>query len=375
MLSSRKRVSTALEHEKPDRIPIDFWAVEAVKESLKRLLDIQKEEDLLKRLGVDIRRIDSRYIGPKERDSRKPKCGGYEDSIRKGQYDSYTNIFGIGFEEIEGKLVKELQLSFWPLRDVRDISQVEEYGWPSADWFDRSKIKSEIERLNSSGEYWIQYDQKGYQGVFETAWAMRGFEQFLMDLIVDPELACKIMDKIAEFQIEDILRTLEAAEDQIDMVYISDDLGGQDGMILSPQIWREYVRPREERIIKVIKDNYSSVRIMYHSCGSIIPVVKDLLEIGVDILNPLQLRAKGMNPGELKRRYGDRLCFHGGMDLQRILPYGTEREIRVEVKRLIDILGEQGGYIFGPSEFIQPDTSPGDILAMYEAAREYRYKK
>lgn len=375
MLSSRKRVSTALEHEKPDRIPIDFWAVEAVKESLKRLLDIQKEEDLLKRLGVDIRRIDSRYIGPKERDSRKPKYGGYEDSIRKGQYDSYTNIFGIGFEEIEGKLVKELQLSFWPLRDVRDISQVEEYGWPSADWFDRSKIKSEIERLNSSGEYWIQYDQKGYQGVFETAWAMRGFEQFLMDLIVNPELACKIMDKIAEFQIEDILRTLEAAEDQIDMVYISDDLGGQDGMILSPQIWREYVRPREERIIKVIKDNYSSVRIMYHSCGSIIPVVKDLLEIGVDILNPLQLRAKGMNPGELKRRYGDRLCFHGGMDLQSILPYGTEREIRVEVKRLIDILGEQGGYIFGPSEFIQPDTSPGDILAMYEAAREYRYKK
>jgi len=375
MLFSRKRVSTALEHEKPDRIPIDFWAVEAVKESLKRLLDIQKEEVLLKRLGVDIRRIDSRYIGPKERDSRKPKCGGHEDSMRKGQYDSYTNIFGIGFEEIEGKLMKELQLSFWPLRDVRDISQVEEYGWPSADWFDRSKIKSGIERLNSSGEYWIQYDQKGYQGVFETAWAMRGFEQFLMDLIVNPELACKIMDKIAEFQIEDILRTLEAAEDRIDMVYISDDIGGQDGMIVSPQIWREYVRPREERIIKSIKDNYSSVRIMYHSCGSIIPVVKDLLEIGVDILNPLQLRAKAMNPGELKRRYGDRLCFHGGMDLQRILPYGTEREIRVEVKRLIDILGEQGGYIFGPSEFIQPDTSPGNILAMYEAAREYRYKK
>ena len=187
-----------------------------------------------------------------------------------------------------------------------------------------------------------------------------------------PQFACRIMDKIAEFQIEDILRTLEVASGRIDMVYISDDLGGQNGMILSPQIWRKYIRPREERIIKAIKNNHSDVKIIYHSCGSITPVIPDLIKIGVDILNPLQLGAKNMDPVKLKQEYGDKLCFHGGMDIQYILPYGTEREIRAEVNRLIDILGEQGGYILAPSESIQPDASPQNILAMYDTAKRHR---
>ena len=118
----------------------------------------------------------------------------------------------------------------------------------------------------------------------------------------------------------------------------------------------------------------SDVKIIYHSCGSISPVVKGLLDIGVDILNPLQFGAKDMDPKKLKKEYGDRLCFHGGMDIQRILPYGTEEEIIAEVKRLIDILGEEGGYILTTSEFIQPDTPPQNIMAMYDAAQKYRYE-
>lgn len=362
MISSRERVKKALNHEKPDRNPIDFWAGNTVQESLKRFLGINNEEDLLKRLGVDIRHVESRYIGPEERDG---------ENRQVKQENIHVQAFGIGFRETE----YNWQLCFHPLANMREISEIEEYRWPSLGWFDKSNIKSDMENLDSNGEYWIQYAQTGgYQGIFETAWAMRGFERFLMDLVANPELACKIMDKIVEFQIEDILRTLEAGSGRIDMVYISDDLGAQDGMIISPELWRKYIRPREEKIIKAIKSDYSDVKIIYHSCGSISPVVKGLLDIGVDILNPLQFGAKDMDPKKLKKEYGDRLCFHGGMDIQRILPYGTEEEIIGEVHRLIDILGEEGGYILTTSEFIQPDTPPQNIMAMYDAAQKYRYE-
>lgn len=370
MVSSKERVRKALEYKEPDRIPIDFIASEYVYQSLKNLLDIDSNEELLKRLGVDLRYVGPSNIGPAERKYGLKEFKGASLMIR---------LFGDGSKKVcyhssSGEEYYEYQPFFHPLAGLKRVSEIDEYEWPSPDWFDRDNIKSDIEKINKNGEYWIVITQQGSQGVFETAWHMRGFEAFLMDLAVNPEIACRIMDKIVEFQTEDLLRTLAAGDGLIDMVYISDDLGGQEGMLISPDTWREYIRPREERLIKKIKKNYD-VKITYHSCGSISPVIPDLIEIGVDIINYLQLRARDMDPVKLKTEYGDRICFQGGVDIQHILPCGTKEEIADEVNNLIRILGKGGGYILGPSEAIQPDTNPENIMIMYDVAELARRER
>ena len=142
-------------------------------------------------------------------------------------------------------------------------------------------------------------------------------------------------------------------------------------MLLSPELWRKHIKPYSEQLIRPFKD--MGLKTFYHSCGSIVPVIEDFIEMGLDILDPIQPKAEGMNPEALKSRFGDRLAFHGGVDEQELLPRGTADEVRNEVHRLIDILGQQGGYIICAAHAIQPDTPMENILAMYEAAKEHCY--
>jgi len=142
-------------------------------------------------------------------------------------------------------------------------------------------------------------------------------------------------------------------------------------MLLSPELWRKHIKPYSEQLIRPFKD--MGLKTFYHSCGSIVPVIEDFIEMGLDILDPIQPKAEGMNPEALKSRFGDRLAFHGGVDEQELLPRGTVDEVRNEVHRLIDILGQQGGYIICAAHAIQPDTPMENILAMYEAAKEHCY--
>jgi uroporphyrinogen-III decarboxylase len=190
-------------------------------------------------------------------------------------------------------------------------------------------------------------------------------EKFLMDLMLEPEYQGFLMDKIMHYIIAAGTQLIKMG---VDILWCGDDFGTQSGMIMDPDTWRKVFKPR----IKFMFDEFRKVRpdikIAWHSCGSILPIIPDFIELGLDILNPIQPMAQGMDPVFLKRTYGKDLVFFGGIDVQHLLPFGTPRMISDEVRRRIDILGKDGGYIVAPAHNIQPDTPVENIMAFFEAA-------
>jgi uroporphyrinogen decarboxylase len=195
---------------------------------------------------------------------------------------------------------------------------------------------------------------------------MRGFERMLMDLLVVPELADAILGRVTDFFVEHFKRILESARGRIDLVFTADDIGGQEGLLMSPTTWEERIKPFHVRLNRAIHEG--GARVIYHTDGSVMPAVPGLIDMGIDVLQALQFDAKGMDPLELKEKFGDRLCFQGGVSVQKTLPFGTMDEVRREVADRIRVLGSGGGYIFGPSHWIQSGTPPESIAAMFDAA-------
>ena len=198
----------------------------------------------------------------------------------------------------------------------------------------------------------------------------RGFSQWLKDLYRNRELAERMADIYADLWIKTAGHALGAVGDDIDVVALGDDLSSQAGPIFSPEIYREVIKPRHARIFAAVKAN-TDAKVLYHSCGAIYDYIEDLIEIGVDAINPVQVNASGMDPARLKATFGDRLAFWGGVDTQRGLPYGTVEEVRAETRRMIDIFGRGGGYVLNSVHDIQPEVPPANVAAMFETARAH----
>lgn len=358
MLTPRERVRLSLEHKKPDRIPLGYRVTPEINEALKKYLNIPNDNELMKRLGIDYRYVFPNYIGPKDMhwdfgiDAPGKDVWGVERKYLKSAIGGYNEI------------------SKYPLKEIEKIEELDEYPWPKIEWFDFKSIENQIKTLEDEDEYWISMTFSG--SVFEFSWYMRGMEQFLMDLLINPDFANKIMEKVSTFFIELTTETLKAANGRIDMVRCGDDIGGQTGMLISPVLWRKMIKPWFKKFF--LKFHKLGVKTWYHSDGSITPVIEDLIEIGIDILNPLQFNAQNFPSKKLlKEKYGNRLSFNGGMDVQTILPFGTISEIKKETIELIEVLGENGGFILESSHCIQPDTKPENIMAMYDTALKYKY--
>jgi len=188
---------------------------------------------------------------------------------------------------------------------------------------------------------------------------------------MNPDLVDAVIDRLLRFYLEQTSRILEASNGRIDMVYIADDLGGQNGLLISPAMWQRYLKGPWKTFIDTIRERFGRhLRFHFHSCGSVLDLVPEFVEIGIDILNPIQPKAAGMAPGHLKKVFGDRLCFSGGLDIQELLPHGSRQEVRDEAIRLTRILGEEGGYIACPAHAVQPDTSVENVLAMMEGFKQ-----
>jgi len=352
-MTSRQRVRCALSRKGPDRIPYDLWSTPEMMQKLRAHFDAADDEGVLSALGVDLRQLLVDYIGPQN--TQNPD--GTRTTMWGGTYRSVSYGDGAGTYD---EAVK------YPLADVDSVEGVYAHKWPDPEWWDYASVKREIEKADAVDERWLGV---GYSSTFEHAWGTMGLERFLCELSLRPEIACAVMDVITDFWIEMTLRILDAAGGRIDMVYTYDDLGTQNGPLISPDMYRRYVKPREARFIRAIRARHNVV-IFQHSCGSIVPVIDDLIEIGIDVLNPIQPKARGMDADSLGRRFGARIAFHGGVDIQELLPYGTADEVRAEVRRLINTLGRSGGYILAPAHAIQPDTPLENVLAIYEEARK-----
>jgi uroporphyrinogen decarboxylase len=357
-LSPWERVETALAHREPDRVPFDFWAVPEVWKKLRVALGLEGDvstvdEQVLRLLGIDCRMVTARYVGSKARE--KPDgtlidaWGTHRRKVANefGSYDEYASH---------------------PLAEAETVGDVLDWDWASPDDWDVSGVRAQCEQLNKGVRHHLRYE---VGGIFEWSWALRGFERFLLDLAEKPEIAGAIMDRFTDIYIENTLRVIEAASGLLDMVYTYDDVGIQNGLLMSPRMWRRFILPRHQRLNAAIRSARYPVKIMYHSCGAVFPLIGPFVdEMGIEVLNPLQPRAAGMDLERIKAGFGDRLSFHGAIDIQHTLPHGTPDEVQAEVRQRCELLGRGGGYICTSAHYLQADTPVENIIAMYTTPRE-----
>jgi len=374
------RVLTTLQHREPDHIPLDIGTTGStgiMVEPYKQLLEylgikeeivigdlkqqLVKVSDKVKRsLGVDFRSID-----------RRTSSGWRPEFKEEDGYRKFTDEWGIGWRmPLDGGIYYDMY--YHPLQDASDISEIENYPWPDpADPGRTAGMGEHARKLRESGMAVVAASMT--TGIFEMAQWMRGFENFFMDLALNPGMAECLLDKLLELHLKywDIL--LPMLDGNVLVVRAGDDLGSQNGLLISPEMYRRFLKPRHRKLFQFMKTRSGhKVFLFIHSCGSVRKLIPDLIEIGVDILNPVQVNAKDMDTKELKRDFGDSLVFWGGgIDTQNVLPYGSVDDVRDEVKRRIDDLAPGGGFVFAPVHNIQQGVPLENIVAMWETWREY----
>ncbi len=245
------------------------------------------------------------------------------------------------------------------------MDEVEAYPWPSIDDFDGSDLERQLDEHSDFaiiGGVWAPI-------FHQVAW-LCGLEDTFVNLIAQPEVTEALIRHVTDFWVEYTRKTLQIARGKIDIVENCNCFGGQTGLIMSDESFRRYMKPALKRLYDVIKE--FDVKVFQHSCGAIAPIIPDFIEIGADILNPVQVSARGMDPEILKNSFGDQLTFCGGIDTQEVLPFWSADEVRREVRRIIGILGENGGYIVAGSQALEDDIPVENILAMFDEAKKVR---
>ena len=358
-LSSRERVRLALEHQETDRIPIAMVCAginpPAYRE-LEAYLGRERGVDVETYLNafVDIREVAPQYVGP--------------------GLDPGKDIWGVERAPISYGSGSYDEIIHYPLAEVESVKDLEKHRWPSAGYFDYSVLLERIAAAQADGEHCLMVTNGN---IFETSWYMRGFQRTFEDMVLNPELVHAIMERVTGFYIAHFSRMLAAAEGEVDLVFTADDIAGQNGLLVSLEMWETFIKPYHARLNAAI--HKFGAKVIYHTDGAVTEAVEGLIDMGIDtfypghgrpvaVLQALQFSARGMDPVKLKRGYGDRLCFEGGVSVQTTLPFGGSENVRREVEELITVLGKDGGYILGPSHAIQAGTPPENIVAMFDTA-------
>lgn len=350
-MTSRERWRTLFAGAPPDRTPCDYWGTAETTSRLLRDLGCATEAALWRCLGVD----KCIHLAP-----RHPRAT--EDTWHM---PSLFSIWQIGTAQIpyaDGLGVYEEAVAH-PLAEARNVDDVERFAWPKAEDWDYSRLRAECEQ-------WPDYPVlAGSSEPFYLYSRLRGMEQALADLIEEPQIAEAILEHIFELDRGIFQRILERVADRIELVYIAEDLGTQESLLMSPRLFRRFLKPRLKRLVDMVHGY--GVKVMHHDDGAIRPLIPDLIEAGIDILNPVQWRCRGMEREALARDFGSSLIFHGGVDNQQTLPFGTAEDVRKQVEENIRIFRSARGYIVGPCHNIQANTPTRNIVAMYEAVREF----
>ena len=358
-MDSRERTFLALNHEEPDRVPIDFWASSGFKGKLASTLKVS-EEAFLDRHDVDLRYIAGpRYIG-----QPLPRfADGSSEDIWGVRRRPITVRIGDG-----GETYQEVAES--PLAGATTVEEIEGYdGWPSPDDFDYRDIAAQCEAIRDQGRVVVfMGDRLNRLAQLKPAMYLRGIEQILVDLACEPQLARAILANIRRFYYAYAERVFQAADGKLDILLMGDDFGMQSGPLLSPKMWIEFLGEGFAEYVRIAKSH--GLRIMHHTCGAVRPLIPLMVERGLDILQSLQPEAAGMEPRALKVEFGDRLAFHGGISIQRTMPYGTPDDVRDEVRERVRDLAPGGGYILCTAHNVQADVPVGNVLALLQAYRE-----
>jgi uroporphyrinogen decarboxylase len=348
-MSSRERVLAAINHERCDRVPTDIWMTDEVRQKLvDRFGSVEGAEEALHIDGMP--GVAPEYIGPKVPDL------GPEES---------TNFWGMRFRKVRYATGVYAEQYHHPLADARTSKDLEAYPWPSADWFDYSTLKAQAGKLRN-----FKIVAAGYMAPFYYHNLLRGLERSLIDPHDDPGLTHEIVGRISAFFYEHHLRIFESADGTVDVSQVTDDYGSQTGPLISMETFRTFYQPHMQRFIDLCR--LFGVKVFHHDDGAVRPFLAEFCRMGIDILNPVQHTCPGMEMEGLKRDFGGRLCFHGAIDNQKVLPFGSAEEVRAEVRHAIDALASDGtGYILAPCHNLQAVTPIENIIAMYEEAHRY----
>ncbi len=378
-MTPKERVRAVLNHEVPDRVPIVLGISNATGIKMQTYRDIKKmigidapdvpiydwpelgtakvDEETLRRLNVDVRGVlDLEPETIRKRNKTRPPGAPYIDSWRTGQVKTEGGEWIIGPP---------------PLRDIDSIEALEDYPWPDPDDPTRyAHIKSEVEELVTENQYaimgipWLLFP-------FERAMAMQGMDQFLLNMAMKPDFARALLEKLTDLCKDIMGHFLEEAGPYLDMVKIGDDLGTQESLLISPKMYRDLLKPCHADLINFIKER-TDAKVFFHTDGDVFNLIDDFIDIGIDVLNPIQTSAGRMSDLEsLKTRFGDRIVFCGAIDTHRVLPMGTAEDVENEVRRVINILGRDGGYMLSGVHTIMNDVPAKNVLAMVDAVKKY----
>lgn len=344
-MTSRERWQAVMSGQKPDRWPTDFWYTGEVMQRVLKDLRCNDEVELYTKLKIDAPfGIGAQYRGP--------DFGDRDIWGLRHVQQTYADGAGVYSEVVEH-----------PLAGAQSVEDMQNYPWPSTDWFDVSHVK---ERLSKAGDRVVRGG--GYEP-FLLYCQMRGLEQAYMDLLEAPEMVDVAIGKMFDFYYTLNERLFEAAGNRIDLTYVAEDLGSQTSLLMSLRVIEKILLPRIRRMIRLAHDH--SIKVLYHTDGAARPVIPMLIDAGIDVLNPIQWRCPGMEREGLARDFGDAIAFHGAVDNQQTLPFGTPAEVREEVRQNVEIFGATRGYIIAPCHNIQPVSSTANIVALYEAAQEF----
>ncbi len=371
-LTSRARVLRALSHQEVDRVPIDLGGTHnstmctGAYEALKRFLDVnapteelsrafeivRMDEALLQRLPVDTR-------GVFARPPAKTQAHWLDDR-------TFVDDWGITLHRSESS--PQFDIVAHPLAEAT-LADLDDYAWPIAEDEARyAGLREQAQTLHEESDFAICGATLDTT-IYDKAWQLRGMARFLEDLLLEPGFALALLEKVAAVQYRRHELFLGAVGRYLDVVTIADDMGSQRGPIIRPALYQAMIKPFHRRYVETIR-RFTDAKILFHACGSIVDLVEDLIEIGVDALNPMQVSAAGMSPENLRRRFTGRMAFWGGIDSQYVLPKGQPDDVRQAVREMLGVMGLNGGYVLGAVHNIQDDVPPQNVWAMLdEAAR------
>lgn len=356
-MDHRERVLCALDHREPDRVPVDLWAVPEVWQRLALDLGLPDKEAILEHFDVGLRYVEGpAFVG---RERTRHADGSYEDlwGVRR----RIMEVCGEGYTWRYSHVVEH------PLAQAQTVADIEQYpGWPSPDWWDYSQVREQC-AAHPGRAVVLKGNRLDRTAQLKTMMYLRGMTQIWVDLAQNPALVEAMIARISSYYLAYNERVFAKVQGKADIFMMGDDFGTQRGPMMSLPMWRRYFRPAFRQYIE--QAHRFGLRVMHHTCGSVRYLMDEFVDAGLDIVQSVQPGARDMDLAALKRDFGRHLSFHGSLDIQRTLPFGTPEEVRAEVETRLRDGRPGGGFILGTAHNILPDTPTRNILALFDAYR------
>lgn len=345
-MNSKQRVALAVDHKETDRLPCGYVSTGEIDNVLKKHFNTDDMDVVLKKLKVDIRVVNAEYIGPKLRTWSDGRFETLWGQVKK----PIKNSAGTYFESVE-----------FPYAEFKTLEDVDNFKWPKVEWFDFSIVETAIEKYK---DYALIYGYPGMMDLINGTSGGRGVEKVMFDIALEDPIGLACMEKRFECSYKRIEKALQIGKGKIDIVWIGDDYGSQNSLLMSPDTWYKLFYSKLAKFCSLIH-NYDA-KVMLHSCGSTRAIWPKLIEAGVDIYDTVQPEAKNMEFESLYKEFGKSISMHGTISTQQTLPFGSVDDVRQEVNSRIEIVDKGGGLIIAPAHNLQPDTPIENVLALYD---------